>query len=42
MNNCESFGLSKKIINAVVDMKFITPKPIQQKAIQIVQNGTKI
>ena len=42
MNNFESFGLSKKINNALVDMKFITPTPIQQKAIPIVLNGSDI
>lgn len=42
MNNFESFKLSKKINNALVDMKFITPTPIQQKAIPIVLNGSDI
>jgi superfamily II DNA/RNA helicase len=42
MNNFESFGLSKKMNNALVDMKFITPTPIQQKAIPIVLNGSDI
>jgi len=42
MNNFKSFGLSKKMNNALVDMKFITPTPIQQKAIPIVLNGSDI
>jgi ATP-dependent RNA helicase RhlE len=42
MNNFESFGLSQKMNNALVDMKFTTPTPIQQKAIPIVLNGFDI
>ena len=42
MNNFESFGLSQKVNNALVDMKFTTPTPIQQKAIPIVLNGFDI
>jgi len=42
MNNFESFGLSQKMNNALVDMKFTTPTPIQRKAIPIVLNGFDI
>jgi superfamily II DNA/RNA helicase len=42
MNNFENFGLSKKMNNALADMKFVKPTPIQIKAIPIVLNGSDI
>ena len=42
MSNFESFGFSKRMTNTLVDMKFITPTPIQQKAIPIILKGSDI
>ena len=42
MSNFESFGLSQKMNNALVDMKFTTPTPIQQKLIPHMLDGKDI
>ena len=42
MNNFESFGLSKNLSKALLNMDFSTPTPIQEKAIPIALKGLDI
>ena len=42
MNNFESFGLSKNLSKALLNMDFSIPTPIQQKAIPVALKGLDI
>ena len=40
--NFKSLGLSSSILNALKDAGYVTPTPIQQKAIPAILNGSDI